>query len=183
MKIGHDAEIRLWNEIEQAVKMFTDDRYRLGKLCFQLQNLYSERGNSGGGRRASGHGEFERQLLARGFKPRRVREWINDFLVSEGLLPATESTRAKRKARRSKSEEYQRGYRAAIRSTHASLEVDPLTRFAVLLPFCALEAAKRAGLQSLQGSVERTKELIAAWEEVKRLRESADAAEPELRVQ
>lgn len=169
----HDPELRLWSEIEQARKTFDGNRLLLGKLFYELRNLYSER-NSGGGRLTSGRGQFEEKIKERGYKPRRVREWINDYEVERGLRPAAESTAAKRKSRRSNSAEYQRGFNAAIRSTHAGIEDDPLTRLFELLPsrerqniYRDLQAAVRLQERHLDhGDVECTRELIAAWEAV-----------------
>lgn len=187
MTAEHDAEKRLWTDIERTRKSFDCDRLRLGKLFYQLRNLYSERGDTAARRLSSGHGVFQAEIVKRGFKPNRVREMINDWEVSEGLRAATESTAAKRKARRSNSAEYQRGYHDAIRSTHAALDDDPVTRFAALLPFSALKAAYRAALQELHpdhgGSEERTKELISAWQEIERLHSSVDEVASDLRVQ
>lgn len=172
----HDAEVRLWKEIEVASKSFDGDRLQLGKLFYQLRCLYSERSNLAAGRLTSGHGVFQAEIVKRGFRPNRVREWIVDYEVEAGLRSPSESTSARRKARRSRSEEYQRGYRAAIRSTHAA--DDPVSRFAALLPFHALRAAYCAALREFHpdhgGSEERTKELIAAWKAVETLHSSAD---------
>jgi hypothetical protein len=107
-----DAATRLWTAVEAAHKNFTANRRELGKLFFELKNLYSERGNSAAGRLSSGHGVFESEIKLRGYKPNRVREMIVDYEVEEKLRPPTDSTREKRKARRSNSDEYQRGYEA-----------------------------------------------------------------------
>lgn len=185
---GHDAEQRLWADVDRVRESFDCDRLQLGKLFCELRNLYSERANSAARRLSSGHGIFQAEIVKRGFKPNRVREMIRDFEVSTGLRPTTESTAAKRKARRSNSAEYKRGYHDAIRSTHAALDDDPIISFAKLLPYGALKAAYRAALQELHpdhgGSEDQTKELIRAWEEVERAHDSADGvAIEELRVQ
>jgi hypothetical protein len=75
-----DAELRLWNDIEALHKRLTTDRLELGKLFLQLRHLYSER--SAGLRLSSGPGSFEYEIKERGFKPNRVREWVNDYEVS-----------------------------------------------------------------------------------------------------
>lgn len=181
-----DASERLWAEIERVSQDFHANRLRLGRLFLDLRNLYSER-NSGGRRLNLGHGTFEEEIRKRGFNPRRVREWIIDFEVSVRLRSPSESTAAKRKARRSNSAEYQRGYHDAIRQTHASLDNDPLVRFAQLLPYSALKAAKQAALQELHpdhgGSDERTRELLVAWKEIEELHASTEEIGPELTVQ
>lgn len=172
-----DAAARLWGAIASAYKDLAANRYELGKLCRDLQNLFSERSHSAAGRRSSSHGTFQAELLKRGYKPNRVREWIRDYEVEAGLRPPAESTAAKRRARRSNSAEYERGYQAATRD--ASTLEDPLSRFASLLPFRALKAAYRAALQELHpdhgGSEERTKALIGVWEEIERLHSSVAA--------
>ena len=168
----HDAEKRLWQDIERVHKTFGADQRELGKLFYALRNLYSERSHSTDRRPSSGHGVFTSEIKRRGFKRNRVNEWINDFEVEAGLRKPCESTAAKRKARRaSTSEAYDQGYQAALRT--APSKDDPVSHFASLLPFGALKAAYRAALQELHpdhnGSTERTKELIAAWKTVEDL--------------
>lgn len=173
-----DAAWRLWAAVDEAHKHFAANRRELGKLFWQLKNLYSERANSAARRLTSGHGVFQAEIKKRGYRPNRVREWICDYEVEAGLRPPAESTASKRKARRSNSDEYQRGYRAAIASTHAALEADPVAHFASLLPLSqpvlqGLKSLYRAALQELHpdhgGDEERTKALIAAWEAVEAL--------------
>jgi hypothetical protein len=119
----HDAEKRLWSHIECVYKDHESDRLKLGHLFLDLRLLYSERANSGGHRRTSGgHGEFERQIKARGFAPRTVRGWITDYEVSAGLRPPGEATAAKRKARRDNTKEYERGYRDGWAAAMAEVE-------------------------------------------------------------
>jgi len=181
----HDAAVRLWNEITVAHADFAKNKAKLGRLFFELRNLYSER-NSGGRRLTSGHGQFEEEIKKRGFKPRRVREWVNDHEVAIGLRPPTESTAAKRKARRVHSGDHERGYAAAMRDFATFDMDDPVPRFAALLPFSALKTAYRAALQELHpdhgGSVECTQELIRAWEAVERLHGSPFVDIEELRI-
>jgi hypothetical protein len=177
----HDAATRLWTAVERAHGDFEVNRRALGKLFFQLKNLYSERANSAARRLTSGHGIFQAEIKKRGFKPNRVREWICDYEVEAGLRPPAESTAAKRKARRvNSSAEYERGYQAAMNDFPTSSTGDPLSRFAELLPFAALKAAFRKALHELHpdhgGSEERTKALISVWEDVERLYGSAAAS-------
>src|SRR5258708_40013161 len=121
MTTHHDAGKRLWAEILAVHKSFAADKLQLGKLFCELRNLYSER-NSGGGRLTYGHGTFEPEIKARGFSPRRVREWINDHEVATGLRRPTESESAKRGARR------------ATRTNHVlpARPDDAISRFAAL---------------------------------------------------
>jgi hypothetical protein len=178
----HDAAVRLWTAVERAHEHFAANRRELGKLFFQLKNLYSERANNSAARRlTSGHGVFQIEIKKRGYKPNRVREWICDYEVEVGLRPPAEATAAKRKARRvNSSAEYGRGYQAAMNDFPTAPREDPVSRFAELLPFTALKAAFRKALHELHpdhgGSNERTKALISAWEDVERLHCSAAAS-------
>jgi len=177
----HDAGARLWALIEVAHKNFAACRRELGKLFYELRNLYSERGTSQpGGRLTSGHGTFQAEIIKRGFKPNRVREWIVDYEVAIGLRRPAEATSAKRKARHQPSTEYSRGYQAAMSdfSTAAAGGSFPVAQFANLLPYAALKTAYRAALQELHpdhgGSGERTKALISAWKEVEKEHSSVE---------
>ena len=173
----HDAATRLWTAVERAHEGFVVKRRELGKLFYQLKNLYSERANSAARRLTSGHGVFQMEIKKRGYKPNRVREWICDYEVEIGLRPPAESTAAKRKARRvNPSAEYKRGYQAAMNDLPAASREDPVSRFAALLPFDALEAAFREALHYGGASEERTKALISAWEDVERLHSTAAAS-------
>lgn len=170
-----DAALRIWSEIEAVHRAFDSDRAQLGKLFWQLRALYSERANSGGSRLTSGRGSFEREIRKRGFVPRRVREWVNDHEITIGLRPPAESTATKSHAR------WQRRAKRAARGEDIPFfkATDPVCQFALLLPYGALKAAYRAALHDLHpdhgGSEERTKALISAWEDVKRLHCSAAA--------
>ena len=144
----HDPTVRLWTAVERAHEDLAANRRELGKLFFQLKNLYSERANSADRRLTSGHGVFQIEIKKRGYKPNRVREWICDYEVEIGLRPPAESTAAKRKARRViLSAEYKRGYQAAVNDFRSASREGP----------------------------ERTKALIRAWEDVERLHRSAGA--------
>ena len=169
-----DAATRLWTAVERAHKDFAANRRELGKLFYQLKNLYSERANSAARRLTSGHGIFQAEIQKRGYKSNRVREWVCDYEVEVGLRPPAESTAAKRNARRvNSSAEYERGHQAAMNDFPTASGEDPLSRFAALLPFAALKTAFRKALHELHpdhgGSEERTKALISAWEEVELL--------------
>ena len=143
----HDAATRLWTAVERAHEGLAVRRHELGKLFFQLKNLYSERANLAVRRLTSGHGVFQAEIEKRGYKPNRVREWICDYEVEAGLRPPAESTAAKRKARRvNPSAAYERGYQAAMNDFPAASREDPISRFAELLPFTALKAAFRKAL-------------------------------------
>jgi hypothetical protein len=178
----HDAAARLWASIELVHKNLAANVRELGKLFYELRNLYSERANSAARRLSSGHGVFQAEIKRRGYKPNRVREWVNDHEVEIGLRPPAESTAAKRKARRPPSRaEFDRGYQAAMHDfpTAAAGGSDPVAHFANLLPYAALRSAYRTALQELHpdhgGSEERTKALISAWKEVERLHSSMDS--------
>jgi hypothetical protein len=161
----HDAAARLWDAIAVAHADLRCDRERLGKLFFDLRNLLSDR-NSGGNRLTSGHGTFQAEIKKRGFKPRRVREWINDHEVRIGLRPPAESEDSKRHAR----------WQRSAKRTASGLDLPffnaahPVCRFALLLPLSALKAAYRVAMQEAHpdhgGSTARAQELIAAWKAV-----------------
>jgi hypothetical protein len=181
LKPEHDAATRLWTAVERAHEDLVVNRRKLGKLFYQLKNLYSERANSAARRLTSGHGVFQIEIKKRGYRPNRVREWICDYEVEVGLRPPAESTAAKRNARRvNSSASYERGYQAAMNDFPTASGEDPVSRFAALLPFAALKAAYHKALHELHpdhdGSEERTKALISAWEDVERLHCSAAAS-------
>jgi hypothetical protein len=156
-----DAEKRICAEIAAVRDRHDRDERQLGRLFLEYQCLLSERSHSAARRLSPRKGAFEAKIKQLGFRPNRVREWITDHRVRVGLLPPEASTAAKRKARR------QRKARGADISFF-SVATDPICRFAVLLPYSALRAAYRAALHELHpdhgGSLERTQELIAAWE-------------------
>jgi hypothetical protein len=152
-----DAAKRLWAAVERAHTNFAANRRELGKLFFELRNLYSDR-NSGGGRLSSGHGTFQGECQKRGYQPRRVREWVNDHEVELGLRKPADSTAAKRAARRSPQ-------------TRASVN-DPLGYYVSLLSFEALRSAYKTESRmihpDLGGNGEQMQLLNDAWERVKR---------------
>ena len=155
-----DAAKRLWAAVETAHAELVGNRRQLGKLFFELRNLYSERGQTQpGGRLSSGHGTFQAEIKTRGYKPNRVREWVNDHEVELGLRRPAESTAAKRAARRSP------------RRTGASVN-DPLGYFVALLPLEALHSAYKTTARMLHpdlgGRGEKMQILNDAWEQVKR---------------
>jgi hypothetical protein len=176
-----DAANRLWAAIEQAHNDLAANRCQLGKLFFALRNIYSERSNSASRRLSSGHGVFQAEILKRGYKPNRVREWVNDYEVVLGLRKPSESTSAKRKARRNRESlgsAYDRGYEAAsYRFNVGCTGGGPLEKFATLLPFEALQAAYRAAAKifhpDLGGDSEQMQKLNAAWEAVEKHFEAA----------
>lgn len=151
-----DAVKRLWSSVERVHKNFAAHRQELGNLFWQLRNLYSDR-NSGGVRLTSGHGTFQEECVKRGYNPRRVREWVNDHEIVLGIRKPSESTAAKRKARReSKSSQYDRGYQAAAQDFFVSgaglsggLCAEAIARYAALLPVEAWSAAHRAAARLL----------------------------------
>lgn len=179
-----DAASRLWahlqaidgDAIERAVRAA-----KRGELFYQLRCLYSER-ESGGGRRSSGHGTFERECIVRGYKPRRVREWVRDHEVRIGLRPPADSTAAKQKARRGRSEEFRRGYQSAMNDFPSAAAgyspTDSLSLFSSLLPFEALRAAYRKAASLLHpdcgGNSEQMQKLNDAWARVKKEYQQSD---------
>lgn len=140
-----DAAARLWKSLELVSHDLTHDRLTMGRIGMELRNLYSER-HSGGGRRSSCHGSFERELEKRGFNPRRVREFIRDYRVSIGELPLHESTQAKRKAR-------------GKATANVNEILGPL---ACRLNHAEMKAAVDAAAKRMSGTV--LKSLLTAWE-------------------
>jgi hypothetical protein len=184
-----DAEQRIWAAIDAAKLALTANRLVLGKLCIQLENLYSER--AAGVRRSSGHGTFVQELKKRGFNPRTVREWMADFAAYRDGKPTTAEKRQARRqrVRHNASGEFDRGYKQAMHDFPIAASGsgdDPISHFARLLPFGALKAAYRAALQEVHpdhgGSGARTQELIAAWEAVERFHDGFEDAWPEVRA-
>jgi|SRR5579872_159940 len=178
-----DAAARLWAEIEAAHRDLAANRLKIGKLFFELKNLYSERSRSAA-RRLSGKGVFEREIKKRGFKPNRVREMICDYEVNAGLRPATESTAAKREARRIRgSDEYARGFRAGQKNPFGvfgehdifvgSAQSDSWSEFAKILSYREARSAYRAAATRLHpdhaGDAAAMAELNRLWERLEPL--------------
>ena len=91
----YSTVIALWMEVCQLTAGSRSNRLELGKVFRELRDIYSER-NSGGNRRTSGHGTFEKECLQRGYKPRTVRDLIADY---EAFLSGNPSASEKRKVR------------------------------------------------------------------------------------
>ena len=142
----------LWRRVEAVSQDIATDKLTLGRLFLQLRELYSDR-NSGGRRLTSGHGCFEKEIVRRGYKPRRVRELIVDYQAS---LTGEPSTSAKRRARRGRK----------------STGTDPVGEFAKLLSLRALRAAYRVEAQQIHpdhgGDIEKMRALNLAWQEVEK---------------
>jgi len=147
------GEEQIWERIEALTPGTVTNRLALGQCFHDLCLLYSDR-NSGGHRLTSGHGSFEEEIRKRGFKPRTVRGWIEDYLAN---LAGEPSTAAKRKAHRLRK---------------ASPPTDTLTVFATLLPFSAVQAAYRTAARLLHpdhgGNTQRMQALNLAWAEAKK---------------
>ncbi len=180
---AHDCEFRLWNEIGELHTRFTVDRLELGCRFLQLRNLYSERANSGGDRR-SGHGIFEREIRARGFKPRTVRTWIGDYLASETGAPTEAEKRAKRRKSQKRRQPSIDDFVDYV-SGGIPVAADAIGVFARLLPYRAARLAYHEAAKLLHpdrgGSVEKMQVLNLAWraaEEVYRALEQAAPAQP-----
>jgi hypothetical protein len=176
----HDAATRLWASIEQAHENFSANRRELGQLFFQLRNLYSERGNSAAGRLTSGHGSFQAEIKQRGYKPNRIREWINDHEVEIGLRSPAESTRAKRAARRDSSAEYRRGFREGAGSSDIFGEIAGISQessawsaFAKILSHSEARSAYRSAAKRLHpdhaGDADAMGQLNQLWEQLEAL--------------
>lgn len=170
----HDAEIRLWSEIESLHAHLHSDRLELGKRFLALRNLYSDR-NSGGQRLTSGHGTFQFQIKARGYAVRTARSWIADY---EASINGTKTQAQKRVDRRAAQAKNHR--RACKGSDWADLskEIDRLSGVSVLEAFVRLlpyDAARAAYLVAAKrfhpdhgGDEAKMKDLNEAWEHVER---------------
>ncbi len=143
-KNGEQIE-QLWLRVE-TLRPGVSNRTALGAAFHELRQLYSDR-TPADVRRTSGHGTFEAEIVQRGYKPRTVRGWIEDF---ESAHKGEPSSAAKRKARR------------LIVST------DPLLEFARMLPFKAAQAAYREAAKMFHpdhgGSNRKMQRLNAALE-------------------
>ena len=86
----------LWAEVEMLTKGTVANRLALGKRSRELRSLYSDR-NLGKHRLTSGHGCFEEEIRRRGYKPRTVRQWIQDYEASLAGRPlSSDKQRARR---------------------------------------------------------------------------------------
>jgi len=141
---------RLWADIEALTPGTTCNRLALGQRFHALRSLYSDR--QADVRRTLGHGVFEAEIIRRGYRPRTVRSWIEDY---EAALAGKPLSSAKRKARR-------------LRKSQAP--TDPLAEFAALLPFEAAQAAYRAAARILHpdhgGGTLKMQQLNVAWSRV-----------------
>jgi hypothetical protein len=165
-----DASDRLWKSLELVSQDLTHDRLTMGRVGLELRNLYSERSNSAGRRRSSGHGSFEAELRKRGYKPNRIREAIRDYRVSIGELPQSESTKAKRAARSMPSADFKHGWQAA-REYFLDTEAQPNDEYALFartMNHAEAKAVFRAMAKRLHpdhgGSAERMATLNNLWE-------------------
>ena len=96
---SHDAANRLWTSARKIYDRTEVDRALLGKVFYDLRNLYSERATPAASRRSSGHGTFEAEVKKRKYDPRRVRELVADYEATQQGKP---TTAAKQKIRREK---------------------------------------------------------------------------------
>jgi hypothetical protein len=144
-KTGEQIE-QLWLRVE-TLRPGVSNRTALGAAFHELRQLYSDR-TSADVRRTCGHGTFETEIVQRGYKPRTVRGWIEDY---ESALKGEQSSAAKRKARRL-----------------VGVSTDPRLDFAKMLPFKAAQTAYREAAKLLHpdhgGSNTKMQRLNSAWE-------------------
>jgi hypothetical protein len=144
---------RLWVEVELLTSGTVANRVASGKRFRELRSLYSDR-NFGGRRLTSGHGSFEEEIRRRGYKPRTVRQFIEDY---ESSLVGKPLSSAKRKARRLNNKPL--------------VSIEPLSAFAALLPFKAAQAAYREAAKLFHpdhgGDQDKMQQLNAIWQQVK----------------
>jgi hypothetical protein len=164
-QLSHNSAVKIereWAKVEAIKRDLEQDRIAMGRAFNRLRELYSDR-NSGGRRLTSGHGDFEKQCIKRGHKPRTVRGYIKDFHASEnGSLSESQ----KRAARRKKSQ------------PRIAQGAEQLARFAALLPFevarDAYHEAAKAYHPDRGGSEERMQLLNAAWSDAKQFYQTAE---------
>jgi hypothetical protein len=151
MSTASNAIDRTWADIALVE---TNSRLKRGELFLRLRALYS--GTSADVRRQGRIGTFEKEIDKRGYKVRTVYELISDYEAHQTNAP---SSSAKRKARRAR-----RG------------DANPVSSFAALLPFEALQAAYRTAAKlfhpDLGGDSEQMQGLNASWVQVEKHFES-----------
>jgi hypothetical protein len=67
----------LWARVEELAPRTSKYRLVLGECFYRLRSLYS--GHQADVRRTFGRGVFEAEIVKRGFRPRTVRGWIEDY--------------------------------------------------------------------------------------------------------
>src|ERR1700680_3521391 len=96
----HDPAARLWTAVDLVHQDRASDGLKEGSLLLKLQNLYSERADSGDRRPSSGHGVFVAELKKRGYDPRAARVLIFDYKAHRDGTPGTaELRKARREAK------------------------------------------------------------------------------------
>lgn len=175
-----EAKIRdLWKHVSEASASIRGNRLTLGRCFLSLRNLYSER-SSVDVRRSSGHGTFESECLARGFRPRTVRDLIHDYqahLARKNGEPAQTSAEKRRGARTAAKdrrraaaqkewEDFEQRYKAED-GEFSDLDFVFLS-FARLLPYRAAKMAFRYAAKELHpdlgGNAESMARLNQLWE-------------------
>ena len=156
--------VALWMDIGQMMGGSKSNRLELGKRFRELRDIYSDR-NSGGNRRTSGHGTFEKECLQRGYRPRTVRDLIADY---ECFLSGKPSASEKRKARQEKKR---------LPSTAAGItEMQVrLAQFAIMLPLEVVERAYEVALELYDINPGGASKLRSAWEKAKPYYKEIDA--------
>ena len=148
-----EEEATLWTEIAALTPGTVTNRLALGQRFRELRRIFSDR-NSGGHRLTFGHGVFEEEIRRRGYRPRTVRGWIQDFESAVAGKPLSSEKR-----------------RARLMRSKASSIPDPLAEFAALLPLAAAQTAFRMAARILHpdvgGDERRMQQLNDAWSRAK----------------
>jgi hypothetical protein len=159
--IKHDCTVRLWGVAVAARTLGGQASLVEGKALLDLQNIYSERANSGENRRSSGHGEYTAQLKANGYDPRRARELVFDYKAHRDGGPSTAQIRQAKaeaaKAKAAKASPFER-CEALVKGL-----CERLAAYAAAVAACSDDSAKRQALNT-------------AWQEVEPLYLAAAAA-------
>jgi hypothetical protein len=143
---------KLWAEVKALTHGTAANRLALGQRFRELRAIYSDR-NFGGQRLTSAHGSFEEEILKRGYRPRTVRGWIQDFEAALVGKPLSSDNRKRRRMRSS-----------------ATVSTDPLSAFFALLPFSAAHAAYREASKLFHpdhgGDEQKMQRLNELWQQV-----------------
>jgi len=162
--VRDEAKIEdLWQRVRASSR--AANRLALGRSFHALRALYSERSpeRQADNRRTSGHGTFERECVARGHKPRTVRDLIADYEASLNGGQSETSADKRRRARRSAK------IRAGTRALSSLSELDrAILDFVRSIPYSAVQSAYRSAAKELHpdrgGNCEQMTELNRLWE-------------------
>jgi hypothetical protein len=157
--VKHDPAARLWAAVDLVHLDRASDGLKEGGLLLQLQNLYSERADSGDRRTSSGHGTFTVELKKRGYDVRHAHVLIFDYKARRDGRPTTAELR---KARR---------------EAKAAAKASPFELCEALVKgLCQRLAAYPAAVAECSEDSAKRQALNTAWQEVEPLYLAAAAA-------